>query len=187
MEKLVTRFHHRRFTLHIFQPPYDLSELYGLFCIAIPGKPNSLGCSVYSSIHDSIKANNSRFTSNQVPNACQVSSLKAACSNSSAPKLSQAINKNAIIAEYTKSCHQKGTLSKVTTIKKGEPATKPTNYPTISQLVHGCSMKPSLNHQYVVLDVVLDNVIVELLKPSESFLMDEDVANLSKVNCLYQK
>ncbi len=39
----------------------------------------------------------------------------------------------------------------------------------------------------MVLDVVLNNVIVKLLKPSESFLMDEDVANLSEVNCLYQE
>jgi hypothetical protein len=167
-----------------FQPPYDLLELYGLFCITIPSKPNSLSCLVYSSIHDSIKTNNSNFTSNQVPDACQVSLLKAACSNSSALKLSQMINKNAIIAEYTKSCHQKRTLSKVTTIKKDEPTTKPTKYLTISQLARGCSMKPSLNHQYMVLDVVLDNVIVKLLKPSESFLTDEDVANLSEVNCL---
>jgi hypothetical protein len=111
--------------------------------------------------------------------ARQVSSLKAACSNSSAPKLFQTIDKNAIITEYTESCHQKGTLSKVTTIKKGEPTTKPTNYPTISQLVRGCSMELSLNHQYMVLDVVLDNVIVELLKPSVSFLTDKDVVNLS--------
>ncbi len=106
---------------------------------------------------------------------------------SSAPKLSQTIDKNAIFAEYTESCHQKETLSEVTRIKKGEPITKPTYYPTIPQLVHGCLMKPSLNHQYMVLDVVLDNVIVKLLKPSESFLTDEDVANLSEVNCLYQE
>jgi hypothetical protein len=39
----------------------------------------------------------------------------------------------------------------------------------------------------MVSDVVLNNVIVELLKPSESFLTDEDVANLSEVNCLYQE
>jgi hypothetical protein len=96
------------------------------------------------------------------------------------------INKNAIIAENTKSCHQKGTLFEVTTIKKDEP-TKPTNYPTISQLVRGCLMKPSLNHQYMVSDVVLDNVIIKLLKPSESFLTYKDVANFSKVNCLYQE
>jgi hypothetical protein len=149
--------------------------------------PSSLSCLVYSSIHDSIKANNLRFTSNQVPDARQVSSLKAACSNSSAPKSSQTINKNAIIVENTESCHQKGTLSEVTTIKKGEPTTKPTNYPTISQLVCRCSMKPSLNHQYMVLDVVLDNVIVEILKSSECSLMDEDVVSLPKANWLYQE
>ncbi len=28
----------------------------------------------------------------------------------------------------------------------------PTNYPTIAQLVHGCTMKPSLDHQYMVDD-----------------------------------
>ncbi len=71
--------------------------------------------------------------------------------------------------------------------QKGEPTTKPINYPTISQLVRGCSMKPSLNHQYMVLDLSLGNVILEVLKSSESFLMDEDVANLTKVNSLYQE
>jgi hypothetical protein len=68
--------------------------------------------------------------------------------------------------------------------KKGEPTTKPINYPTISQLVRGCSMKPSLNHQYMVSDLSLNNVIVEVLKSSESFLRDEDVANLAEINSL---
>jgi hypothetical protein len=119
----------------MFQPPYHLSELYHLFHVAIPSKPSSHGCLVYSSIYDSIKANNIRFTSNQAPNACQVSSLKTACSNSSAPKLSQTINKNAIIAEYTESCHQKGNLSEVTAIKKGELTEPPITYPSIYKLV----------------------------------------------------
>ena len=48
-------------------------------------------------------------------------------------------------------------------------------------------MKPSLNHQYQVSDLSLDNVIVILLKLSDSFFKDEDVANLSKVNNLYQE
>ncbi len=46
-------------------------------------------------------------------------------------------------------------------------------------------MKPSLNHQYMVSDLSLDNVIVEVLKSFESFLRDEDVANLAEVNSLY--
>jgi hypothetical protein len=170
-----------------FQPPYDLSELYHLFRIAIPGKPSSLGCLVYSSIHDSIKANNTRFTSNQAPNASRVILLKAACSNSSAQKLLQRINKNAIIKKYTESCLQQGATSEVTTIKKGKLTKPPTTYPTIYELVRDCSMKPSIDHQYQVEDLNLDNVIVELLKSSESFLADEDIANLSKVNSLYQE
>ena len=48
-------------------------------------------------------------------------------------------------------------------------------------------MKPSLNHQYEVSDLCLDNVIVELTKSFESFLTNEDVMNLSEVNSLYQE
>jgi hypothetical protein len=40
-------------------------------------------------------------------------------------------------------------------------------------------MKPSLNHQYRVSDLRLDNVIVKLIKSPESFLTIEDVSNLS--------
>jgi hypothetical protein len=100
-------------------------------------------------------------------------------------KLSHPINKNAIISKYNILCQERGIKHNVTTIKKGEPTTKPINYPTISHLVRGCSMKPSLNHQYMVSDLSLDNVIVEVLKSSDSFLMDEDVADLAKVNSLY--
>ncbi len=39
----------------------------------------------------------------------------------------------------------------------------------------------------MVLDLSLDNVIVEVLKSSESFLTDEDVANLAEVNSLYRE
>ncbi len=127
------------------------------------------------------------LTSKLAPDAHQVNSLKAACLNSSRSKLLDPINKNAIISKYDVSCQQCGIKDKVTTIKKGEPTIKPINYPTISQLVCECLMKPSLNHQYWVSDLSLDNVIVELLKSSESFLMDVDVANLSEVNYLYQE
>ncbi len=48
-------------------------------------------------------------------------------------------------------------------------------------------MKPSPNHQYQVKDLKLDHVIVKLLKSSKSFLADEDIMNLSKVNSLYQE
>ena len=48
-------------------------------------------------------------------------------------------------------------------------------------------MKPSLNHQYRVLDLCLNNVIVELIKSSESFLTNEDIMSLSEVNSLYRE
>ena len=119
------------------------------------------------------------------PDAHQVKSLKEACLNSSGPKLSDPINKNAIIAEYDVSCQKQGIKNIVSTAKKGEPTTTPIIYPSIAQLVRGCSMKPSLNHQYRVSDLCLDNVIVKLIKSPEFFLTNEDVMNLSKVNSLY--
>ena len=126
-------------------------------------------------------------TSKVAPDAHQVNLLKEACLNSSGPKLSDPINKNAIIAEYNVSCQKQGVKDIVSTTKNGEPTTIPITYPSITQLVHGCSMKPSLNHQYRVSDLCLDNVIVELIKSPDSFLTNEDVMNLSEVNSLYQE
>ena len=85
------------------------------------------------------------------------------------------------------SCQKQGIKNIVSAAKKGEPTTIPIIYPSITQLVRGCSMKPSLNHQYRVSDLCLDNVIVELVKSPESFLTNEDVMNLSKVNLLYRE
>ena len=48
-------------------------------------------------------------------------------------------------------------------------------------------MKLSPNHQHRVKDLKLDHVIVELLKSSKSFLVDEDITNLSEVNSMYQE
>lgn len=127
------------------------------------------------------------ITSKLAPDARKVHSLKEACLNSSGPKLSDHIDKNTIIAEYNASCQKCGTKDIVSTAKKGEPTTIPTIYPSIIQLVRGCSMKPSLNHQYRVSDLRLDNVIVELIKSSESFLTNEDIMSLSEVNSLYRE
>ena len=128
-----------------------------------------------------------KLTSKLAPDARQVNSLKAACLNSSGPKLSEPINKNAIIAEYDASCQERGIKDIVTTAKKGEPTSTPITYPTIAQLVRGCSMKPSLNHQYRVSDLRLDNVIIELLKSPDSYLSDGDVLNMSGINSLYRE
>ena len=66
------------------------------------------------------------------PDAHQVKSLKEACLNSSGPKLSDPINKNAIIAEYDMSCQKQGIKNIVSTAKKGEPTTTPIIYPSIA-------------------------------------------------------
>jgi hypothetical protein len=161
--------------------------LYYLFRIAKSGQPEQLGRLVYSSIHDSVMPSKLKLTSKIVPTAQQVNTLKVTCFDLTGPKLSDPIDKNAIISEYNVSCQKRGIKERVATIKKGEPTTKPTSYPTISQLVRGCTLKPSPNHQYRVKDLKLDHVIVELLKTSKSFLADEDITNLSKVNSLYQE
>jgi hypothetical protein len=105
----------------------------------------------------------------------QVNSLKLACLNLSAFKLSDSFDKNANISEYDASCQEKGIDCEITSIKKGEPSNNPTNYPTIYQLVRECSMKPSLDHQYWVSDLSLDNVIVVFLKCSKSFLTSKEI------------
>ncbi len=89
-----------------------------LFCIPISGQPGSLGCLVYSSIHDSIMPSKMKLTLKLAPDAHQVNSLKAAFLNSSRSKLSNPINKNAIISKYNVSCQQHGIKDKVTTVKK---------------------------------------------------------------------
>jgi len=94
------------------------------------------------------------ITSKVAPDAHQVKLLKEACLNSSGPKLSDPIDKNAIIAEYDMSCQKQGIKNIVSTTKKGEPTTIPIIYPSITQL----------NHQYRVSDLCLNNVIVELVK-----------------------
>jgi len=133
-----------------------------------------------------------KLTSRIAPDVNKVNTLKEACSlNSTGSKLSDQIDKNAIISEYNVSCQKRGIKEKVTTLKKGEPTTIPTiiptSYPTISKLVCGSLMKPSPNHQYRVKNLKLDHVIIDLLKSSKSFLADEDIVNLSEVNSLYRE
>jgi hypothetical protein len=82
---------------------------------------------------------------------------------------------------------KEGISRQVTSSNKGEPTNKPTTYPTIAQLVRDCQMKPSLNYQYRVDDLVLQNVIVIPLQESNDFLSPIDIKNLSVVNRLYNK
>ena len=105
----------------------------------------------------------------------------AVCQNATAPKLSQRIDKNAIIAKYDEDCHRIGYSNQVTTVKKGEPTNLPTTYPTIFQLVRDCSMKPSKKHHYRVKDLVFE-VIMVVLKFVNSFLSDVCIKKLKCLN-----
>ena len=78
-------------------------KLYYLLRIATSGPPEQLGCSVYSSIHDSIMPSKLKLTSRIAPDTNQVSTLKAACLNSAGPKLSDQIDKNVFHAKSVES------------------------------------------------------------------------------------
>ncbi len=98
------------------------------------------------------------------------------------------VDKNAVIQEYKNSCLWKHGLSgPVTSSKKGEPTNLPTNYLTIAQLVHGCTMKPSLDHQYMVEDPSLKNVIVILIKDFISILSDEEILYMRYLSKLFNE
>ncbi len=46
-------------------------------------------------------------------------------------------------------------------------------------------MKPSLNHQYQVDDLHLDNIMIFIVKNYESYLSSKDLDNLKQFNASY--
>ncbi len=101
-------------------------------------------------------------------------------------KMPSKIDKNSILTAYGKSCRIKGFNNQETsTTVKGELQSTP-NYPPHHCLVIDCKMKPSLDHQYEVSIVSLDNIIVFVIKNYEKYFLEaEDLHNLSKVNQVY--
>ncbi len=167
---------------------------------ACPDCFGSPGLSTYRQIHNNIlpkKSHDDLSTANRLTNAAaspkkatgsEISKLQAAVLSSETTNISVGIDKNVIIEEYTQACFKKEGIScQSTSSNKGEPTNIPTTYPTIAQLVRDCQMKPSLNHQYRVQDLVLQNVIVILLQESDGFLLAIDITNLSVVNQLYNE
>ncbi len=79
------------------------------------------------------------------------------------------IDKNSILTAYGKSCHIKGFYNQETsTTVKGELQSTP-SYPPHHCLIINCKMKPSLDHQYEVSIVSLDNIIVLVVKNYEKY------------------
>ncbi len=113
--------------------------------------------------------------------------LQDACQHSSDSVLNKAIDKNTIIAKYDKDCRKMGYSDQVTTANKGEPTHPPTTYPSIYQLVRGCSMKPDKSHQYQVQDLTIKNVIVIVLKSVDGFLSDTCIKKLHCLNLLFNE
>ncbi len=152
-----------------------------------------------SQIHDRIKSNNGKVISKNysVSNDIMLSTEtkkvtkrtydpQAMVPQSKRQKMPLKIDKNSILTAYGKSCRIKGFDNQETsTSVKGELQSTP-NYPPYHHLVIDCKMKPSLDHQYEVSIVSLDNIIVFILKNYEKYFLEaEDLHNLSKVNRVY--
>ena len=102
-----------------------------------------------------------------------------------AASVTKGIEKNRILDEYSFMCQKTGAQHTTSTVRQGKPTNTPTTYPTISQLVRDCKMKPSLRHQYRVDDLTLNNVIVILMREEEGYLLPACVANITVLNKLY--
>jgi hypothetical protein len=157
------------------------------------------GLSTYRQIHDTIlpkkiHANlefipvNSKFVvSPKKATANKIESLHDAVLAWEEKRIAN-VHKNAVIQEYKNSFLQKHGLSgPVTSSKKGEPTNLPTNNPTITQLVCGCTMKPSLNHQYLVDGPSLGNFIVILIKDVIRILSDEEILRMHYLSKLFNE
>jgi hypothetical protein len=94
------------------------------------------------------------------------------------PKISVGIKKNEILLDYKLSCKSKGITSQVSaSTNKGE--NQPCqSYPFNFNLIKECTMKLSLNHQYQVDDLHLDNGMIFIVKNYELYLSSEDLDNL---------
>jgi hypothetical protein len=101
------------------------------------------------------------------------------------PKVSIGIKKNKILSDCKLSCKFKGVTSQVfESTNKGENQPLQ-SYPSNFILIKGCTMKPSLDHQYQVDDLHLDNVVIFIVKNYELYLSSKDLDNLKQVNVSY--
>ena len=159
-----------------------------LFALPFSGQPCSFGRSVYRSVHDSIMPNKTKVILKTASSDIDKNKpLRVVLPGSSDSVLSKAIDKNSIIAKYDKDCQEMGYPNQVTTANKGEPTHPPTIYPSIYQLVYGCSMKPDKNHQYRVQDLRIKNVIVIVLKFVDGFLSNVCIKKLHCLNSLFNE
>ena len=81
---------------------------------------------------------------------------------------------------------EKGILSEVSTVTKGETSSSPPLYPSHYCVISECKMKPSQNLQYGVTDLRFNNIVVFLIKNQALYQSDDDINNIkeiSKIHC----
>jgi hypothetical protein len=100
-------------------------------------------------------------------------------------KVSVGIKKNKILSDYELSCKSKGIASQVSaSTNKGENEPLQ-SYPSNFNLIKECTMKLSLNHQYRVNVLHLDNVVIFIVNNYELYLSSKDLDNHKRVNVSY--
>jgi hypothetical protein len=96
-------------------------------------------------------------------------------------KVAMDIHKKTIILLYTRSCRVRGISDQVSTTKKGEALQLLQHH----LLILNCTKQPSLNLQYQVKDLSIDNVLVFIIKNHEQYLSSQDLEKLRAVNELH--
>ncbi len=99
------------------------------------------------------------------------------------PKVATGINKDSVILLYTSLCRDHGIFNQVSTTTKGEAL----QFPQHHQLILTCMMRPSLDLQYQVQDLLIENVLVFIIKDHEQYLSSQDLMNLKQVSELYNE
>ena len=153
--------------------------------------------STYRQIHDSIIPRKRNFThislvheSNIIQDADALPVPINVIANAPTKSITANIDKNEIIDCYSNYCKTLGFTESVTTKKGEHQQPTPTSnllskYPSHHQLVRSSRMKPSLNLQYRVDDLSLNNVIVILLGKFQQHFDNNDIVSLSQINTLY--
>ncbi len=101
-------------------------------------------------------------------------------------KVAVGIDKNSFLSDYEKFCLLKGITTQVLSSTKAGELQPSLKFPPHHHLINNCKMKPSLDHQYQVSIISLDNVILFVIKNYKQYFLEiEDSYNLLKVNQLY--
>jgi len=137
-------------------------------------------------IHDSIKPTKKeidkvKFTTSSKPSVQELKFNQALAFPTNFPKVASGIDKDSIISSYTNSCEKLGVSKQVSTTKKGEAL----HHPPHHQLILNCTMRPSLDLQYRVWDLSIENVLVLLSSVMKrTYQVKTSVVSSKSMSCL---